>query len=94
MTVKVGDNVMIVKDKDDLTVGNGYTVVEVDYGEPCVIDDVGDRHFLIPEFYTTLPEPLSTKIRARMEEHMTKGEYVRAVKWAQIAEQVEALEDE
>ena len=97
MTVKVGDKVRIVKCKDDLTKDGEYNVIEVDFGIPAVIDDVGDKHFLRSPYYTTVTRcsrPISTQIRDRMEYHMSKGEYVRAVKWAQIAEQVKELEDE
>lgn len=34
------------------------------------------------------------KLRERMEHHMSKGEYVRAVQWAELAEKAEVLENE
>ena len=97
MTVKVGDKVRIVRYIDDLTVGKEYKVVGVDCGDPCVIDDVGERHFIDDRYYTTgapTATPISTQLRARMEDHMSNGEYVRAVKWAKLAEQAEVLENE
>ena len=37
---------------------------------------------------------ITTQITERMERHMSDGEYVRAVKWAEIAEMVKKLEEE
>lgn len=97
MTIKVGDTVRVTEDKRDLTVGREYKVIIVDGVEVAVIDDAGDKHYLLPQHYTivsTTDTTISTQCRERMERHMADGEYVRAVKWAQLAEQAEALENE
>lgn len=97
MTVKVGDKVRIVREKEDLTVGKEYVVESIftHSREVEIIDDVGDYNCIRSRYYEPItPTTISAQLRARMEEHMSNGEYVRAVKWAQLAEQAEALENE
>lgn len=97
MTVKVGDTVRIVADRIDLTVGKEYKVVDVDCGEPAVIDDAGDRNFLGKAYYAicdTITDPIITQVREEMEDCMANGRYVKAVKWAQIAEMIKEIEDD
>ncbi len=93
MTIKVGDIVRVTKDLGDLTCGKDYNVVYVRGDGVEVIDDRGDDHFLSHWNFTTTPTILTT-ITDRMEQHMAAGQYVQAVKWAQIAEMVKELEDE
>lgn len=92
MTIKVGDMVKVRKSHRDLTHGKDYKVYVVRDGGVEVIDDDGDEHFLDQWNFTHTT--ILTTITERMEQHMSKGEFVRAVKWAQIAEQVKELEDD
>lgn len=93
MTIKVGDMVTATKRHVDLTDGMGYEVVDLGCKGVVIKDDTGDRHFLNHWDFTNTPTIL-TAITDRMEQHMAAGQYVQAVKWAQVAELVKELEDE
>ena len=101
MTIKVGDMVRII----DNTSGSSNNIgdegvvtelsevtarVQVDGGLICA----NWSRFEDLELASTPAPSILTTITERMEQHMAAGEYVRAVKWAQIAEQVKELEDE
>ncbi|MCP3653602.1 MAG: hypothetical protein GY766_01715 [Herbaspirillum sp.] len=94
MTIKVGDMVTTTKNHRDLTAGKYYKVVIVREGGAEVIDDAGDEHFLDHCQLSATTATILTTITDRMEQHMTAGQYVQAVKWAQVAELVKELEDE
>ena len=93
MTIKVGDMVRVTNDHVDLTDGKCYKGTDLGYRVVVVKDDVGDDHVLNYWDFTTTPTILTT-ITDRMEQHMAAGQYVQAVKWAQVAEMVKELEDE
>lgn len=97
MTVKVGDKVLITH--TDYSEVSSYGVGDIQL--VMYVSDDGRVLKLGEEWFTFYPEEvepiaatIAAQIRARMEEHMGKGEYVRAVKWAQLAEQAEELENE
>ena len=101
MKAKVGDKVRIIGNAS----GYGFDIGEVvriidcrdnasDYRAEFL--DGSDWWYIRDdelELITT-DDTISTQIKERMEEHMSNGEYVRAVKWAQVLEMVEGLEDE
>lgn len=103
MTIKVGDMVRIVADTSGTinSVGDEGVVTEVsDCDARVQVDGMGtsanwsrfeDLELITPA--TTTPTILTT-ITDRMEQHMAAGQYVQAVKWAQVAEVVKELEDE
>ena len=102
MTIKVGDMVRIVSDDNgsDNSIGDVGVVTEIYAGEARVKVDGGPSLVnwsrldeLEPIGHTTTPTILAT-ITDRMEQHMAAGQYVQAVKWAQVAELVKELEDE
>lgn len=104
MTVRVGDKVRIVAEHG----GHGFEVGEVvmltethEGSFDFRADDLdGSDYWYVykdeiePIDAISATAPISTLCREKMEDHMGKGEYVRAVKWAQLAEQAEALENE
>lgn len=95
MKAKVGDKVRITHTDYSgfvgYEVGDIQHVVRVDNDGDAALGDY-EWFFLSDEF--ELITTISTQIKARMDEHMSNGEYVRAVKWAQVLEMVEGLEDE
>lgn len=103
MTVKVGDKVRIVGNTASSCnkVGDVGVVTEVGSID-CRIyvkgnDGRGNWSYLSEvELVSDTPDTaqISTQCRDKMEECMGNGRYVKAVKWAQIAELVEALENE
>lgn len=98
MTVKVGDKVRVLYDgySTNAPKGSTQTVCEVQEGGHIKVQGLdGWGYTLIIGEYEPITDPaIGAQIRVRIEEHMGKGEYVRAVKWAQLAEQAEALENE
>lgn len=101
MKAKVGDKVRIIGNMS----GHGFLD-----GEVVMISekqghkgrykteflDGSDYWFIVDADFEpiTPPDTISTQIKARMDEHMSNGEYVRAVNWAQVLEMVEGLEDD
>ena len=102
MTVKVGDRVRIVGNGAGScnAIGDVGEVTEVWKGRCRVkVDgnsDFGNWSYLNDVEPINAPDTthISTQCREKMEEFMGNGRYVKAVKWAQIAELVEALENE
>lgn len=98
MEVKVGDKVRCLIDQSDISQGGVYEVVVVDPLDMSVrvIDDVGDNYWLFSGQFKpiTADTSLTDQIKARMENHMSNGEYTLAVKWAEVLEMVEGLEGE
>lgn len=98
MKAKVGDKVRIIH--TDYSGTEGYEVGDIQHVVSVDCDgdaDLGDNawRFFSHEFeLIPTDDTISTQIKARMDEHMSNGEYVRAVNWAQVLEMVEGLEDE
>ena len=69
-------------------VGSVDCRVQVDGGLNCSNWSAFSEIEVIKDLFIT------TRITERMERHMSNGEYVSAVKWAEIAEMVKRLEEE
>ena len=97
MKAKVGDMVRITH--TDYSGVEGYGVGDIQYIAEVGADEdafLGDDqyYFSCHEFeLINQTDTISAQIKARMEQHMTNGEYVRAVKWAAVLEAVEELEE-
>jgi hypothetical protein len=99
MTVKVGDKVRITGNRASSCNNVGDVGVVAEVGDiDCRIDVDGGGHSgnwsYLNEVELIKDTTITSQIRAKMEEHMSNGEYVRAVKWAQLAEQAEELEND
>ena len=98
MTIKVGDMVRIIANTNSSRnkVGDVGKVVEMNDDIARVQVDGGpsmSNWSRFDELEPATPTILTT-ITDRMEQHMAAGQYVQAVKWAQVAEMVKELEDE
>lgn len=105
MKVKVGDKVRVVTDAypSDLRVGSIESVlwvgrsgmVEVNMPRGGTIFLSSDQYEITAEkSIPDEPTTIHTQCLDKMNDHMGKGEYVRAIKWAQVAEMVKDIENE
>jgi hypothetical protein len=72
-------------------------VKEESSGCVLIFGDDGRYIWLLSDAYepiTATHTTISAAIRERMEYHMSKGEYVRAVKWAELAEKAEEIDND
>ncbi len=82
---KLGDIVVLHEDRSRL---GGFKAYYPDGSDYWYVNETD----VAPTAYTS-PTPYDT-LKQRVEHHMERGEYVRAVKWAQLAEQAKELENE